>query len=190
MGAVKVLIGLLFLALGIFILVISLAPIDLFSDISFSNRIMALFSIDFEYISSTMDFTPILESSGYLSISIIIPYVGYHYCRAGIKSMRYEKAKKIYYYSETKIALLIVGFIIICVAVALILSIFLQIMEPAFQFLVDLIPTLYFPGLLPDLLIPIVLTLLIIYFLYWIGSKIMKTGVKKEDWGTHEPGVI
>ena len=104
--------------------------------------------------------------------------------------MRYEKAKKIYYYSETKIALLIVGFIIICVAVALILSIFLQIMEPAFQFLVDLIPTLYFPGLLPDLLIPIVLTLLIIYFLYWIGSKIMKTGVKKEDWGTHEPGVI
>ncbi|MHA1132348.1 MAG: hypothetical protein ACTSQQ_16295, partial [Candidatus Helarchaeota archaeon] len=153
--------------------------------ISVYNRIMAYFSIDYMAVFTTFDLTPLLTTSGFLSIATIIPLAGYYYCKAGIKSMRYDKAKKQYYYTETKIGLMIFGFVLVCVAVALLLTILLQILTPYFQFLADLFPTGIPPAeiasIIPQLLIPTVLTLLIIFFVYWIGSKIMKTSVKKEE---------
>lgn len=181
MGAAKVLGGLLFVAIGVILLVIGIGPIPSLENVSVVSRGMAYLSLDFGTMMASWDFTPLFLATGYLEIALIIPYVGYHYCRAGVKSMRHTKAKKKYAISEAKIGLLIAGFIFVCVAVALVLSIFLQLLEPAFQFLADLIPAFSYPGLLPQILIPVVLTLLIIYFLYWIGSLIMKSGIKKEE---------
>ncbi len=181
MGAAKVLGGLLFLALGIVFLVIGIVPIPTFGNISFIGRLMDYMFLDFTTMMMTWDFTPLFLASGFLELALIIPYVGFHYCKAGIKSMTHDKKKKEYIISEAKIGLLIAGFILICAAAALVLMILLEYLEPSFQFLADLLPTLYFPGLLPTLLIPVVLSLLIIFFVYWLGSKIMKSGIKKEE---------
>ena len=191
MGAGKVLIGVVFLALGLFLLVIGLAPIDIIGDVSVTNKVMVLID-DVMSMMSTMDFSALFAGEGtMLYIAVIIPWVGYHFCKAGIKSMRYEKKKKQYYYSETKIGFLVAGFIIMCVAFVLVLTMLMQILEPAFTFLADfLAPYLGvlsgFAYLIPQLLVPILLTLLIIYFTYWIGSKIMKHGVKKEKMDVYE----
>ena len=182
MGAAKVLGGLAFLAIGIVILILAFVPIPGLGNISITALLIQLFSI-IGTVFSTMDFSPLLGQIGSLSIAGIIPLVGYHYCRAGIKSMRYDKVKKKYIFTETKIGLMIAGFILICVAVVIILLILLGALEPEFQFLIGLVPTgpwFSYPYLLPQLLIPMVLTMLIIFFVYWIGSKIMKSGVKKE----------
>jgi hypothetical protein len=181
MGAAKVLGGLLFLTLGIVFLVIGIVPISILGNISFIGRFMNYMFLDYPTMMMTWDFSPLFLATGYLEIALIIPYVGFHYCKAGIKSMTYSKKKKEYFISETKIGLLIAGFILICVAVVLALMILLQYLEPAFQFLTDLLPAIYFSGLLPTLLIPVVLSLLIIFFVYWLGSKIMKSGIKKEE---------
>jgi hypothetical protein len=182
MGALKVLGGLGFLAIGIVLLVIAFAPIPGLENVSFTSRLMTYINSVFIAISS-LNISSIIGESGWLYIAAIIPWCGYHFCKAGIKSMTYTKKKKQYYYSETKIGWLIFGFILICIAVTLLLTIFFEIMAPAFQFIVDLIPTIpaEFAFLLPQLLIPVVLTILIIFFVYWIGSKIMKSGIKKEE---------
>ena len=181
MGAAKVLGGLLFLALGIVFLVIGIVPVSILGNISFIGRFMDYIFLDYPTMMMTWDFSPMLLATGYLEIALIIPYVGFHYCKAGIKSMTYGKKKKTFFISEAKIGLLVAGFILICAAVALVLMILLDYLEPAFQFLIDSLPALYFPGLLPTLLIPVVLSLLIIFFVYWLGSKIMKSGIKKEE---------
>ena len=182
MGAAKILGGLAFLAIGIVLLILAFVPIPGFESISITGRIISFISV-IGTVFSTLDFTSMFGPIGYLSIAGIIPLVGYQYCKAGIKSMRYDKAKKKYIYTETKIGLMITGFILICVAAVIILLILLGQLEPEFQFLIGLVPTgpwFSYPYLLPQLLIPMVLTMLIIFFVYWIGSKIMKSGVKKE----------
>ena len=180
MGTAKVLGGVVFLALGIILLIIGIAPIPGLEDISFVSNLMVYIG-DFSTLMMSGDYSGLLVRAGYLDLCIIIPYVGYHYCRAGVKSMRYDKKKK-YYITETKIGLIIAGFIAMCVAVALVFTILLQIMDPAFSFLVNLWPSHFaFPGLLPQVLVPTLITLLIIFFIYWIGSKIMKKGIKKEE---------
>ncbi len=184
MGAIKVLIGLVFVILGVVLTVLVFAPIPGFENISITDRIMRFFDpSNPNYLDiMTLTFPQLFQAIGFILIDIILPYVGYQYTRAGIKSMRYQKEKKKYYYTETKIALFIVGFIIICVAVTLVLTILLQILSPVFQFIADLIPAIAIPpSLIPQLLIPVILTLLTIFFIYWLGSIIMKKGIKKEE---------
>ena len=183
MGAAKVLAGLAFLIIGIVLFVIAFVPIPGLEDVSVTARIIS-------YVESMMTSFMTLNlstligpiESQFLYNSIIIPMVAFHFCKAGIKSMRYDKGKKEYYFSETKIGLLIAGFILVCVAAGFLILMIFDILDPSFQFIVDLIPTyISYPGLLPHLLIPIVLTMAIVFFVYWIGSKIMKSGVKKEE---------
>ena len=190
MGAAKVLGGVIFLALGIFLLIIGIAPIDIIGDISVYTHVELLMG-DIYSAMSTMDFTPILEPSGYLSISMIIPTVGYHYCKAGIKSMRYDKPKKEYYYSETKIGFLIAGAVIIVVAAVLVLTFFLEILTPFITNVLGMfgVSVAGFEYLIPTLLVDILVMILIIFLIYWIGSKVMKHGVKKETWNK-EPSII
>ena len=134
MGAAKVLGGLLFLALGIVILVIGIVPIPTLGNISFISRFIDYMFLDFTTMMMTWDFTPFFLATGYLEIALIIPYVGFHYCKAGVKSMTYDKKKKEYIISEAKIGLLIAGFILICAAVALVLMILLEYWNLLFNF--------------------------------------------------------
>ncbi len=181
MGAGKVLVGLIFVIVGVVLLVIGIAPIPGLETISVYYNITSYFSIDYAAVFSTFDLTPILTTSGYLSISTIIPMAGYYYCKAGIKSMRYDKEKKQYYYNETKIGLMIFGFILVVVAVTVILTYMFDILTPLIGSLDAMLPISEFWGLIPDLLLPTVIVLLIVFFVYWIGSKIMKTAVRKEE---------
>jgi len=185
MGSGKILGGLAFLILGIVILVIGIVPIP-------GLEVLSLYYwIEQEYLGimaliATFDLPTFLNSSGYLSICTIITLVGYNYVKAGIKSMRYDKPKKQYYYTETKIGMMIAGFITVCVALVLIFMIFIGVLSPAFDFLTPLIALIPFDlssiaAYLPTILIPVLLTILIIFFVYWIGSKIMKSSVKKES---------
>jgi len=179
MSTAKIVGGFIFLTIGIVLLVIAFVPIPGLMNVSVIGRFIFFFrSIDL--LLSTLDFSTVASTLGSISLAWIIPLIGYHYCRAGIRSMRYDRKKKIYIFTETKIGLMIAGFILVCIAVVIILMILLGLLEPAFQFLVDLVPTFFYTGLLPQLLIPIALTMLIMFFIYWIGSKIMRSGVKKE----------
>lgn len=171
--------GVAFLAIGLLLLVLSLVPgIPGFEAICLTTKIMG-FIATLEAAFTTFNLTPVLGNTLY--ISMIIPWIAVHFVIAGFKSMRYEKAKKSYFYSRTKIGLLITGFILICIAFVFLTMFLLDMLDPHFQFIVDLVPTFSYPGLLPKLLIPMVLTAAIIFFIYWIGSKIMKSGVKKEE---------
>ncbi len=187
MGAGKILGGLAFLIIGIILLVIGFVPIPGLTEISFTGRMITLYDeANLVFSGDIMFILLSIVLDGYIYIALITPLVGYHYCRAGIKSMRYDKPKKQYFISETKIGLMIAGFVMVCVAAALILMIFLGYMDPSFSFLNPVNPTLpaeyaWVSMILPNFLIPVVLTILIIFFVYWIGSKIMKSGVKKEE---------
>lgn len=185
MGAGKVLGGLAFLGIGIVLTVIAFVPIPGLGDVCFTTLLLNYIN-NLMVLMASMDISAMVGPSGYLYIAAIIPWVGYHYISAGIKSMRYNKPKKQYYYTETKIGLMITGFVMVCVALALILVIFLGYMSPAFEFLNPVIALIPFDlstiaAYIPTLLIPVVLSILIIFFVYWIGSKIMKSGVKKES---------
>lgn len=176
MGTGKVLGGLAFLTLGIVILVIGIVPIPGLG-ISIIDRIFILIT-SIQNFMATFNYQILLLDSGFLSIALIFPFAGVYYVIAGIRSMRYDKAKKDYYVSTTKIGFLIAGFILICIAAVFLIMIVFGILDPSFQFLNFLEFPL--PGY-PNFLIPIALTMLIIFFVYLIGSKIMKHGVKKED---------
>ncbi|MHA1131479.1 MAG: hypothetical protein ACTSQQ_11820, partial [Candidatus Helarchaeota archaeon] len=76
MGAGKVLVGLIFVIIGVVLLVISIAPIPGFESISVYNRIMAYFSIDYMAGFTTFALTPPLTTSGFLSIATITPLAG------------------------------------------------------------------------------------------------------------------
>ena len=185
MGSGKILGGLVFLIIGIVILVIGIVPIPGFETISLTYLALKEYAI-IEAAAVSFDLQALIINSGFISINSIILLVGGHYVIAGIKSMRYDKPKTQYYYTETKIGLMITGFIMICLALVITLMIFLGYMDPSFSFLNPVNPALpaelaWISMLLPNLLIPVVLTILIIFFVYWIGSKIMKSGVKKES---------
>ena len=179
MGTSKVLGGVTFLILGIVILVLGIVPIPGLG-ISIIDRIFIL-KASIENFMVSFDIQLLLQDTSFLSLAMIFPWVGVHYVISGVKSMRYDKAKKSYYVSDTRIGFFIAGFILICVAAVFLIMIVFGILDPSFQFL-NFLDFLQYPylGLVPKLLIPIVLTMLIIFFTYWIGSKIMKKGVKKE----------
>ena len=186
MGTGKVLGGLSFVIIGIILLVIGFVPIPGLEDVSFTALVITTFEQIFAITGDIMTAVLAILLNTYFYIALIIPWIGYHYVSAGIKSMRYDKPKKQYYYTETKIGLLITGFIMICVALTFILMIFLGYLSPAFDFLNPVIALIPFDlssiaSFIPTLLIPVLLTILIIFFVYWIGSKIMKSGVKKES---------
>ncbi|MHA1265889.1 MAG: hypothetical protein ACTSRS_11725 [Candidatus Helarchaeota archaeon] len=185
MSAAKILGGFIFLTIGILLLVIAFVPIPGIGldSVCFTTLLLNYIGTLMAGISA-LNLSTIIGASGYLYIAVIIPLVGYHYCRAGIKSMRYDKAKKTYYISETKIGWMIVGFIIVCIAAVYLLLIFLNFVDPTleiFENLWLLSPLNSYPGLLPQALVPALLTVLLIFFIYFIGAKIMKSGVKKEE---------
>lgn len=182
MGAAKVLGGLAFLIVGIILLIISFVPIPGLESVCLTTRIGA-YVMHIMTSLTTLDLSGMIGPSGYLYIAAVIPWVGYHYCRAGIKSMRYDKEKKTYIITETKIGWMITGFIIICIAAVFLLLIILDILDPTFSFFETLwlsSPITSVPGLLPQALVPVLLTILMVFFVYFIGSRIMKSGVKKE----------
>jgi hypothetical protein len=179
MSTGKILAGLPFLAVGIIVVVLTIAPIPTFAAINIISRITDLVSS----LSNLSAITSLFTSVEWIEINGLMLYVGLRFILAGVKSMSYEKEEKEYDYIRTRLGFMITGLILAVFAFAYMVMVILKMLNPnltVFTSLIPMISTLSYPIILPVELIPILISFLVVFIVALVGGLFLKKGVQKE----------